>query len=84
MKCDPESPTPWFTLNEVLLNWKIGLSVEFRNQIYLGNYDNLEKTGTKTLDHGLGNTKSNSKSLAPYFTSNEAIRKCQSQLRIEL
>ena len=36
------------------------------------------------LDHGLGNTKSNSKSSVPYFTSNEAILKCQGYLRVEL
>ena len=39
------------------------------------------KLGTNTLDHRLGNTKSDS---VLYFTPNEAIIKCQGYLRIEL
>ena len=42
------------------------------------------KLGPNALDHSLGNTKSNSKSLVPYFTSNEAILRCRGHMRFEL
>ena len=44
----------------------------------------LEKLDPNTVDHGLGNRRSNSKSLAPYFTSSKTILKCQDHLRVKL
>ena len=44
----------------------------------------LEKLGLNTLDYGLGNVRSNSKSSVPYFTSNKTILKCQDHLRVKL
>ena len=37
----------------------------------------LEKLGPNTLDHGLENTKSNSKSSTPHFTSKKALLSCK-------
>ena len=44
----------------------------------------LEELGPSTLSHGLENTRNNSKSSAPYFTSNKIILKCQVHLRVTL
>ena len=44
----------------------------------------LEKLDPNTVDHGLGSRRSNSKSLAPYFTSSKTILKCQDHLRVKL
>ena len=43
-----------------------------------------EKLGPSTLGHSLGNTRNNSKSSAPYFTSNKIILKYQNYLRVTL
>ena len=44
----------------------------------------LEKLGLNTLNYGLGNTKSNSKSSLPYFTSNKTMQEWQDHLRVKL
>ena len=41
----------------------------------------LEKLDPNTLDHGLGNRRSNS---APYYTSSKTILHCQDHLRVKL
>ena len=42
------------------------------------------KLSPNTLNHGLGNTKSNSNSSTPYLTSNEAILMYPGYLIVEL
>ena len=44
----------------------------------------LEKLDLNTLNYGLGNLRSNSKSSVPYFTSNKTMRKWQDHLRVKL
>ena len=51
---------------------------------YLGHYGSFGESGPKHPRSWLGNTNSNSKSLAQYFMSNKAILKCQGHLRVKL
>ena len=85
MKNNSKSSIPWFILKEALLNWQSHLRIEF--DLFYGFLSITRiwgKLGSNTLDHGLGSRKSNSKTSIPYFTSNEAILKCQGDLRFDL
>ena len=70
---------------EDLLDWQSHFGIEL--DLFFGILGIMTfwgKLGPNTLDHWLGNAKSNSKSSVLYFTSNEAILKCQGHLRVEL
>ena len=68
---------------QALFDWQSYLGIEFDLFFgILGIMTLWEKLGPNSLDHWPGNTKSNSKSSVPYFTSNETILKCLGHLRL--
>ena len=70
---------------EALLDWQSYLGIEF--DLFFGILGIMTlwgRLGPNTLDHWLGNRKSNSKSSVLYFTSNKAILKCHGHLKVEL
>ena len=85
MKRNPKSPTPWSPLNKALFKF-LKPSQGWVRPVFgrLGIMAILEKLGLNTLNYGLGNTRSNSKSSVPYFTSNKTMQKWQDHLRVKL
>ena len=85
LKCNPKSSAPCFTSNEILLQCHCPLRVElylFHRCSGIGaiwaNWD------MNTPNLVPGHLKSNPKSAAPYFTSNEILLQCHCPLRVEL
>ena len=86
MKSNQKSPTPWFTFKQGLTQILKAISGLRSTSFFgiLGITSILEKLGLNTLDYKLGNTRSHSKSLVPYFTSNKTVLECLDQLRVKL
>ena len=85
MKSNPKSSAPCFTSNQTLLQCQVPVWVElYLVRRYSGIKAILGKLGPNTPNHVQGHMKSNPKSLAPCFTSNETLLQCQDPLWVEL
>lgn len=73
-----------FPLAKALLDFESHLRVQFNLICQMGHYGNQMKLRPNTQNYQPEKMQSNSKTLAPYFTPDEAILSCQGHPRAEL